>query len=184
MPKYEADTRGSWLFEGGHKFDLSLASGIADILAGAGVKTVIDIGCGDGSYCQYLSGFGFEVVGYDGNPNTEKVTAGNCHTADFSEPHHFGLHDAVISLEVGEHIPEDYEDIFFENLSRHADKLIILSWAVPEQGGFGHVNERENTYIIMAMGVMGWFIDREKTDALRSKATLEWFRETAMVFGK
>ena len=58
-----------------------------------------------------------------------------------------GLHDAVLSLEVGEHIPEDYEDIYLENLDRHADKIIILSWAVPEQGGFGHVNERDNGYI-------------------------------------
>ena len=36
----------------------------------------------------------------------------------------------------------------------------------------------------MTLATVRAFIDREKTDALRSKATLEWFRETAMVFGK
>ena len=41
----------------------------------------------------------------------------------------------VMSLEVGEHIPADYEAIFLDNLARHAKEGVLLSWARPNQGG-------------------------------------------------
>jgi 2-polyprenyl-3-methyl-5-hydroxy-6-metoxy-1,4-benzoquinol methylase len=50
--------------------------------------------------------------------------------------------DWILSLEVGEHIPHQLEDVFIGNLVRHAKKGIILSWAVPGQEGHHHVNNR------------------------------------------
>jgi len=174
--------RGAWLFEGGHTFDASLAIAIAQVMSDAGVHDVIDIGCGDGTYTRHLISSGLVAIGYDGNPLTEKVTDGLCFCADFSEPQHLGIYDAALSLEVGEHIPRQYEQVFLDNLSRHADRLIVLSWAIPEQGGFGHVNERLNAHIILGMSDRGWKIDWASTNYLRSRASVAWFKQTVMVF--
>src|SRR5512139_1420918 len=143
------DARGSWLREGGHQYDPILSGGIATVLSGKGVQTVIDIGCGDGSYIRHLKAFGFDCAGYDGNPLTEQITGGLCHVADFSEPQQLGLYDAVLSLEVGEHIPAEFENVYLANVAAHAEKIIIMSWAVPGQGGYGHVNERENGWVVI-----------------------------------
>jgi hypothetical protein len=49
---------------------------------------------------------------------------------------------------VAEHIPPEYESIFIENLISCNRKGIILSWAIPGQGGHGHFNEKPNDYVI------------------------------------
>lgn len=45
----------------------------------------------------------------------------------------YGLaaYDWVISVEVGEHIPAKFQNIYLDNLVRHAREGIVLSWAVP-----------------------------------------------------
>ncbi len=55
-----------------------------------------------------------------------------------------------MSIEVGEHLPIQYESIFMENLVRHAKIGIIMTWCEPiEDGiGLGHFNERPLHYII------------------------------------
>jgi 2-polyprenyl-3-methyl-5-hydroxy-6-metoxy-1,4-benzoquinol methylase len=51
-------------------------------------------------------------------------------------------YDWIISLEVAEHIPEIYEAVYLDNIFRHAKEGIILSWAVPGQGGLSHINNK------------------------------------------
>jgi hypothetical protein len=53
--------------------------------------------------------------------------------------------DLVISLEVGEHLEEKAAPQFVENLIRHGD-VILFSAAIPLQGGFGHLNEKWQSY--------------------------------------
>ena len=43
-------------------------------------------------------------------------------------------------MEVAEHIPQQYEQIFLDNLVRLAKEGIILSWGVPGQRGHSHIN--------------------------------------------
>src|SRR5512139_875243 len=134
--------QGYWINDGGgHMFDQVFADGIVQVLGELGVYSVIDIGCGNGAYTDYLNRAGFGCVGYDGNPNTHVFTNGRCQVADFSVMQNFGLYDCALSLEVGEHIPAEYEQVFMDNLANHADKVIVMSWAVKGQGGHGHVNE-------------------------------------------
>lgn len=170
--------RGAWLFEGGHTFDAWLCIAVYTVFGEYGVKSIMDVGCGDGSYTKHLRAHGFDAEGYDANPYTPE----GCYIADFSEPQYLDVHDAVLCLEVGEHIPADYEPVFLDNLVRHAEKLIILSWAVPGQGGFGHVNERDNEYVIKRMNERGWNIDQSSTDFVRNQAAIAWFKNTVMVF--
>jgi hypothetical protein len=50
--------------------------------------------------------------------------------------------------QVGEHIPAAAMDAFLGNLLRHARRGLVLSWAVPGQGGHFHINELPNQAVV------------------------------------
>jgi hypothetical protein len=87
-----------------------------------------------------------------------------------------------MSLEVGEHILDLYEDVFIGNLVRHADKGIVLSWAVNGQDGHHHVNTHDNDFIITRMREEGFIYDTIESSILQEKASIPWFKDTIMVF--
>lgn len=151
------------------------------------VKTAIDIGCGNGGYTKNFIKHGIDAKGYDGNPVTPEVSGGLCGVCDFSQKADFGKFDLVLSLEVGEHIPAQHEQVFLDNLARHADKYIVLSWAVEGQGGVGHFNCRNNDYIIAELKKRGFVYDALTSIGLRYFSDGEkypWFKNTIMVFEK
>jgi cyclopropane fatty-acyl-phospholipid synthase-like methyltransferase len=85
---------------------------------------------------------------YDGALYAEESTNNTVKYLDLSVPvYHLPLYDWVFSIEVAEHIPKTYEQIYINNLVRHASHGIILSWAVPKQEGHGHVNNQDFSYI-------------------------------------
>jgi hypothetical protein len=90
----------------------------------------------------------------------------------------------VFCLEVGEHIPVQYEQTFIDNVCRAAKNDIVLSWAIIGQGGDGHVNCRNNDYVINQMAIRGFTIDIGKSNQLRNCANLFWFKNTVMYFKK
>jgi tryptophanyl-tRNA synthetase len=150
-------------------------------------RSAIDIGCGNGGYTKALIGNGIPCVGYDGSPLTPEITGGICRVADFSEPKDFGRFELVLSLEVGEHIPEQYEQVFIDNLCRMSVKYVCMSWAIVGQNGTGHVNCKNNDYIIEQMALRGFRYDKESSEFLRlnnSHDTFPWFDNTLMVFEK
>ena len=147
-------------------------------------KTVLDLGCGDGKYLQNLKNSGCVVQGYDGNPYTEKISEGVGKCADLSKIQNFDVYDWVISFETGEHIPIEFENNFIENLTKHAKTGIIMSWAIEGQPGEGHVNCRNNDYIINEMYSRKFICDFLKSNYLREKTKLWWFQTNLLVFYK
>ena len=148
------------------------------------LKTIIDIGCGDGSYTTHFNNNGFKCVGYDGNLLTPEISVDSCYVKDFSDPVDVGKYDLVLCLEVGEHIPVEYEQTFLDNICRAAKNDIILSWAIIGQKGNGHVNCRNNDYIINEMLTRKFNLDTDRSNFLRKQATLDWFGATIMYFQK
>jgi tryptophanyl-tRNA synthetase len=74
--------------------------------------------------------------GYDAAGNIEEITSGYVKYFDLTKPRYLGkMFDWVTCFEVGEHIPVQFERIFFENLIRHAREGIIISWALPCRTG-------------------------------------------------
>jgi SAM-dependent methyltransferase len=187
MSSFDPET-GIWLVADKdspeHVFDFNLAVAIVEVLKFYGVKSVADLGCGLGTYCELLKLAWFFPVGFDGNPNTERLTDGRCHVLDLSQKIQIGMFDGVLSLEVGEHIPEKHEKIFIDNLCKTAGKLLILSWGIPGQDGLGHVNCRENEYIIDQVEQRGYKHNQYLSKYLRKQADLSWFLNTLMVFKK
>lgn len=185
------ESHGCWLNKtySGHFFDASLAEGLLKVLSYARIKDIADFGCGPGWYVYFLRKFGYDINGYDGNPNIESVSSllfqdgfycqniDLCEELTIEEPF-----DLVMSLEVGEHIPQEYEEIFFNNLAQNSNSYILLSWAVPNQGGDGHVNCHTNEYVIKKMQDLRFSLNVPISNYLREKASLKWFHKTIMFF--
>lgn len=176
---------GFWLntSSDGHFFDKNLSKKIIEILKSEKIKTVVDLGCGKGEYAQQIMQEKIQCDCYDGNPNTELFSNGLCKVIDLTNPINL-KYECVISLEVGEHIPNEYEQIFLNNLINSSEKIIILSWAILGQSGRGHVNNRNNDYIEQKFKEKSWIRNKEKENILRKGSTLPWFKNTLMVYEK
>ena len=169
---------------GTHVCDEPLCAAIIEMYKG--VKTVIDIGCGNGKYTRNLIDAGIDCIGFDGSPLTPEVTEGLCGVLDFSQVVDIGQFDLVLCLEIGEHIPVHYEQVFINNVCQAAKKHICLSWALEGQAGRGHVNCRNNDYVINEIRKRGFTYKPEETQILRDSTGLNdyiwWFKNTVMVF--
>ena len=166
-----------------HCFDASLCVGLEEFFRKEDAKSVVDLGCGMGSYVKTLRGKGIAIDGFDGNPATPQLSGGACGILDLSVLHKFEKpYDWVMSLEVGEHLPKEFEDVFVDNLHANNVKGIVLSWAVKGQGGCGHVNEQNNDYIKEKVCSLGYLNDVCAENKLRRASSLWWFKNTIMVF--
>ncbi|XP_042203182.1 uncharacterized protein LOC121853239 isoform X2 [Homarus americanus] len=121
--------------------------------------------------------------GWDGASNIDELSAGNIGVVDLMIPVDLGRKfDWIMSLEVGEHIPKAGEKNFIDNLVKHACVGVVLSWAVPGQGGHSHVNCRTNDYVKDQMAKRGLESDQETEYKLRGPVELDYFKNTLMVF--
>jgi hypothetical protein len=187
MSDFKINDKGFWesTDSSGHLNDRNLRNNILNLLKENSIESLVDFGCGMGDYSRYFIENGIICEAYDGNPNTVSLTRGIGKVLDLSEE--FNLQkkfECVLSLEVGEHIPKEFEQIFIDNITKHVSKILILSWAVVGQGGDGHVNCQNNDYVIDQITKRGFSFDLPKTITLRSNSTLPWFRDTILVFNK
>ncbi len=183
----EISEKGYWIGEVGdwHVTDWKLARAIGAFLQMEGAQSIVDFGCGEGDYVRCFLDAGLECEGYDGNPETPKLTKGLGKVLDLSESFDLGrTFDWVMSIEVGEHIPHQYEATYIENLMRHARQGIILSWAVKNQPGAGHFNCQDNDYIKAIFARYGYINDLEQEAKFRGIVSVPWFQNTLMIFRK
>jgi GT2 family glycosyltransferase len=183
LEQNQISEKGFWLTndESGHCFDLPLAEQLRNLFKH---HKVIDLGCGPGYYTKYFLENGIECEGWDGNPNTPELSNGLCNVADLTQPQSFENKNWVLSLEVGEHIPKEYEDVFINNITKHATEGVVLSWATPGQPGDGHVNCQSNEYVVALLEKHGFVLDTAMTVRMREAAELWWFQNTVMCFRK
>ena len=168
-----------------HRFDKPLCEEIIKFFKREKVKTIMDFGCGMGTYVATFRKNGFEANGCDGNPDTIELTKGLCEVKDLSQAFNLNKQfDWIVSLEVGEHIPKPYEKVFVNNLVRHCKKGIVLSWAVKGQRGAGHFNNQNNAYVKNMFDELGFDSEPEVEQTLRNASTRYWFKNTIMVFRK
>ena len=177
---------GYWIGEDAakkHVFDEQLAQALGDFFVKEKAKYVADFGCGTAEYVQALLDKRIYCEGYDGNPDTPAISNGLAQVLDLSQPVELlKRYDWVLSLEVGDNIPQELENVFIENLHRHNIKGIVLSWAIRGQGGFGHFNERDNDHIKGIMAQYGYWNDVAAEKSLRERASQSWFKNSLMVF--
>lgn len=168
-----------------HVHDFNLCNSIIELLTNENPETVGDFGCGLGFYTHQLKKSGINSFGYDGSPNTYELTNGSCSVLELHKPFRFPKpFDWVLCLEVGEHIPKQFESIFIDNLHHNSSKGIILSWAIKGQGGDGHVNCQNNDYVESQFQSLGYALDLDAQTKLRNDAFAPYFKRTIMVFRK
>ncbi len=166
-----------------HRHDEKLAEYLTTMYSSA--SSIADVGCGMGYYCKCFKDSGVPTVhGYEGTVNIKEIAAyDDIMVVDLTKERWVGIdYDLVLCLEVGEHIPKEYEQVFIDNLCRYVSKDLILSWAVPGQGGAGHVNELSNEYIIGEFIKRGLVFNEDSSNKLRESASLKWFENTLMKF--
>lgn len=149
------------------------------------IKSTIDLGCGKGDYVKAFKKRNLNIEGYDGNPATPVITDNICQVLELHKDITKSItnkFDLVMSFEVGEHIPKKYENIFIDNLVSVAKDWLIISWALPEQEGHGHVNCQSNEHIIEKLNAKKFKYNKVLSAYFRSQADFPWFKNTIMVF--
>ena len=135
-----------------------------------------------------LKGAGFRCCGIEGTKEIKELASfDDIRIHDLSKPIKFKLKQGTsICLEVLEHIPEEFEDIAIENVTKSCTGKLILSWALEGQGGCGHVNERNSDYVIDRIEKEGFKYKPNLSNVLRDKAGSElwWFRKSIYVFDR
>ena len=177
---------GFWLEydEYEHVFIEELSQEINSYVKDNGINTVYDFACGKGDYLDRLVKQypGVSATGFEGH--VENYIYDNIVELDLSKPANLDQVDLVISIEVGEHIPKEFEQIFFDNISNSAKNHVILSWATEGQDGNGHINCQNNDYVISEMEKRGWSFNANLTNDARAKMPPLWIKNTIMFFNK
>lgn len=185
----EISDTGFWKAETAHIHHVncqSLGIWLAFYLKDSKNKPINDFGCGLGYYLNMLKQIGFtNLTGYEGDPPKKKLF-NNIINQDLTKP--FTVNEAgdLIFLEVAEHIPAEFENIFLDNVKRACNGKLITSWAIRGQAGFGHVNCLDNHEAIEKFTNLGFKLLEEDTKQVREidLDDAPWFRNTLLIFEK
>jgi SAM-dependent methyltransferase len=165
----------------------SAAAVVPIILSLIPVQSVIDVGCGIGTWAsRFLESGVPDVLGIDGayvDPEMLLIPAGHFLVKDLLHPIQTDKrYDLAVCLEVAEHLPGTRSAGLVQDLVSLAP-CVLFSAALPGQGGTDHVNERYLSYWV------GLFSEHNYLpfDLLRPRiwndASIEWwYRQNIVIF--
>ena len=136
--------------------------------------TLADMGAGVGQFCASLKARDsrYECTSYDGAGNVEAISGGQVRWVNLTSPASLPRADWVLSVEVGEHVPNHLEPMLIHNLHAHNCRGIILSWGARYRGmGRGHadVNYHSARYLIRIFERLGYSEHSRRLLALRRR---------------
>jgi len=147
------------------------------------VSSILDLGAGLGYASAYFHSLGKKVISVDGMTH-------NCDNAIYPTIK-FDLEtgpvrcvvDLVHCQEVVEHIEEKFLDNLLTSMT--CGKIIVMTHAVPGQGGYHHVNEKPAEYWIEHLKRFHCTLLEEDSNRVRKLATEDgaiFLAATGMVF--
>lgn len=183
LSSYEVDQHGDRIPSMHIDADEGVARSIHSVIAPQNAS-VTDLGAGVGQYGRWLAreGWSGRYEAYDGAINVDAFTEGYVQWADLTIPLRGAESDWVMCLEVGEHIPAEFEEVVLDNVANNARCGALVSWGVPNQGGHGHVNNRPNEWVVDRLRRRGFSYREEASHAIRRRAQYDWFKKTTMLF--
>jgi len=92
------------------------------------------------------------------------------------------VYDWAVTLEVLEHIPAAYEQTALDNVVRVAKEGVVLSWAIPGQRGFYHINNQPQEHVDQVMDARNFEQDLIASQKLRKAASFRVFRRNVSVY--
>lgn len=142
-------------------------------------RSVVDVGCGVGTWLSVFRELGVEdVLGVDGahvNHDLLEIPRERFRPFDLRQPLRIErTFDLAISVEVAEHLPSECAAQFVASLTA-LGKVVLFSAAIPFQGGTHHVNEQWPEYWAELFAAAGYVA----LDCLRPRLwqdpQVEWF---------
>lgn len=167
----------------------SAATVIPIVLRHFALRSVVDIGCGQGAWLAGWSQAGIsDYHGVDGDyVEQQRLLIPEARFTSQDLTSHFDLgrkFDLVASLEVGEHIRPDAMETFVDNLCTHAD-AILFSAAVPGQGGTLHVNEQSYGFWRDRFADRGYrLFDFVRPNLAGCRQVEPWYRYNSLFFAR
>ena len=152
-------------------------------------KSVVDIGCGTGTWLAVSKTLGAtRVLGVDGphvpidtlELQPEEFRARELNT--FAED--IGAFDLALSLEVAEHLLPSRAESLVSLLCRSSDS-VLFSAAVPGQGGSGHINERPQSYWAELFAINGFYAyDFIRPLIWCDDDVMRWYRQNVILYSR
>lgn len=149
--------------------------------------SVVDVGCGDGSWLSVFRAHGVSrVLGIDGYWVAEqqlRIPADAFRRRHLEEEIAVGERfDLAMTLEVAEHLPPGRAAGFVADLCALAP-LVLFSAAIPDQGGHRHVNEQWPAYWARLFAAQGY----RALDVLRLRvwddpAVHWWYKQNILLY--
>lgn len=168
-------------------FDIPLVKWIVNFLKDRKINNLFDFGCSSGYYLKYISDNidGINLIGVEPNISDRNNNLfENILSHDLAIPFILGQKGSILCLEVLEHIPQQFESIAIDNIENHCDEYLLMSWAIPGQGGYGHFNEKSFVDVLALFESRGFQLMEEETKEARSVARLPWLINNFTVFRK
>jgi len=117
--------------------------------------SVVDFGCGIGSYLEAAFDYGIKIKGYEISweaiIHTPERIRPFIEYRDCTEPINAGVFDTVISFETAEHIEPEGTNQFIKNLVNATGKTLLFTAAPPGQEGTGHINCRYRDFWMLEL---------------------------------
>lgn len=147
------------------------------------LKSVLDLGSGMGFSANYFHNAGMQTLAIDGLSFNVSHSLYPTLRQDITKQPVFCRVDLVHCQEVVEHIEEEFLEHLLQSLC--CGRIIIMTHAVPGQGGHHHVNEQPSEYWISHMKRYSCELLEEDTMRIRRLATADgavYLAHTGLLF--
>jgi SAM-dependent methyltransferase len=150
-------------------------------------RSIIDVGCGAGTWLSVCREFGIEdIFGVDGDyvdKKILKIPKERFSSFDLRKPFCVGRQfDLVLSLEVAEHLPLESASTFIDSLTGHGS-VVLFSAAIPHQGGEQHINEQWPEYWMELFRHKGYVvIDCVRKRIWQNPNVESWYAQNVLMF--
>jgi SAM-dependent methyltransferase len=159
---------------------------IWDWMVNNNIKSVVDVGCGEGHSVKYFLNKGIDCLGIEGGENAynNSPSKQNLILHDYTEGAFIPnkKFDAVWCCEFVEHVEEKYMQNYLETF-KSADR-IFMTHAIPYQEGYHHVNCQSAEYWIEKIENLGFKYNNDLSIYLRSITDKMHVKSTLLVFEK
>lgn len=146
---------------------------------------MIDVGCGDGSWIDAFRKEGLTCWGLDGpwSPCADaiKLDMANARLAELEGMVPDAV-DFILCLEFLEHLPADAAEGWLEWMAGRS-RALVLSAAVPWQGGTGHINEQWPDYWQRKLSRLGYTAcDGIRPLIWNDRRVAPWYRQNVVLY--
>ena len=148
-----------------------------------GVRSVLDVGCGEGHAVLFFHRLGLHAHGIDGlDGNIQRAVTPVARHDLLGGPYVMPV-DMVWSCEVAEHIAADKVGHYIETLAN--GRIVAMTHALPDQPGHHHVNCQPQEYWIDLMQHQGYALSPDTAlcrEIAGREETFTYFQNSGLIF--